>query len=283
LRPDLARDTIERVIAGPLGMSIEQAALGIHRVLNAQMAEAIRLVSIGRGIDPRGYALLPLGGGGPMHGCALADDLGISAIIVPAHPGVLSAAGLLGAPVAHEVAAAFPCPLASLDPAALAASLRELDARCGELMRQEGVDDATIAHFADVCYVGQSYHLEVPLIRTDMAAIYDAFLAAHARVYGHSTHVPAKIVNLRTVHQAFAGTAATLATAAREVRPPGKRTIRVEAGSVNAAIWQRDAIPPEMPVPGPAIIEQADTTILVEPGWTARRAKGDALLLERGT
>ena len=67
LQPELARAAIERVIATPLGMSVEQAALGIHRVLNAQMAEAIRLVSIGRGIDPRGYALLPLGGGGPMH------------------------------------------------------------------------------------------------------------------------------------------------------------------------------------------------------------------------
>ena len=108
LRADLAHEAIDRVIARPLGMTVEQAALGIHRVLNAQMAEAIRLVSIGRGIDPRGYALLPLGGGGPMHGCALAEDLGISSIIVPAHPGVLSAAGLLGAPVAHEVAAAFP-------------------------------------------------------------------------------------------------------------------------------------------------------------------------------
>jgi len=147
LRPDLAHEAIERVIAGPLGMTVEQAALGIHRVLNAQMAEAIRLVSIGRGIDPRGYALLPLGGGGPMHGCALADDLGISAIIVPAHPGVLSAAGLLGAPVAHEVAAAFPCPLASLDPAALTEALRDLDNRCGVLMRREGIQDAKVTHF----------------------------------------------------------------------------------------------------------------------------------------
>src|SRR6185312_11671295 len=129
-----------------LGMTVDQAALGIHRVLNAQMSEAIRLVSIGRGIDPRGYALLPLGGGGPMHGCALADDLGMTSIIVPAHPGVLSAAGLLGAPVAHEVATAFPCPLATLDPARLKQALRELDVRCDALMRQEGVADVKVSH-----------------------------------------------------------------------------------------------------------------------------------------
>jgi N-methylhydantoinase A/oxoprolinase/acetone carboxylase beta subunit len=262
-------------------MTVEQAALGIHRVLNAQMAEAIRLVSIGRGIDPRGYALLPLGGGGPMHACALAEELGISSIVVPAHPGVLSAAGLLGAPVAHEVAAAFPCPLASLDQAALAEALRSLDERCGALMREEGITDAQITHFADVCYIGQSYHLEVPLDAIDAAAIYNAFLAAHSRVYGHSTKVPAKIVNLRTVHQSFAGTVATHATAASTFRAPGARTILVGAGAVQATIWQRGAMPPDLTVPGPAIIEQADTTTLVEPDWTARLTSGDALLLER--
>ena len=297
LHPGLARAAIERVVAGPLGMTVEAAALGIHRVLNAQMAEAIRLVSIGRGIDPRGYALLPLGGGGPMHGCALAGDLGISSIVVPAHPGVLSASGLLGAPVAHEVAAAFPCPLAALDPAALSEALRVLDERCGTLMRREGIEDASVAHFADVCYIGQSHHLEVTL---DGADIYESFLAAHARVYGQSTRVPAKIVNLRTVHQAVSGTAATRAAAPPVSgppvsgppvsgppvsrppvsRPPGTRTIRVAAGAVDAAIWQRSALPAGTAVPGPAIIEQSDTTTLVEPGWTARLS-GDALLLER--
>jgi N-methylhydantoinase A/oxoprolinase/acetone carboxylase beta subunit len=281
LRPELAHEAIERVIARPLDMTIEQAALGIHRVLNAQMSEAIRLISIGRGIDPRGYALLPLGGGGPMHGCALADEMGISSIVVPAHPGVLSAAGLLGAPVAHEVATAFPCPLASLDPAALAVAMRSLDERCGALMGREGITDAQITHFVDVCYVGQSYHLEVPLDMIDATAIYDAFLVAHARVYGHSTNVPAKLVNLRTVHQAFAGTVATHATTAASARRPGNRTIRVAGGPVQAAIWQRGAIPPDTMVPGPAIIEQADTTTLAEPGWTARLTIGDALLLER--
>jgi N-methylhydantoinase A/oxoprolinase/acetone carboxylase beta subunit len=283
LQPDLAREAIERVIATPLGMKVEQAALGIHRVLNAQMAEAIRLVSIGRGIDPRGYALLPLGGGGPMHGCALAEDLGIASIVVPAHPGVLSAAGLLGAPVAHEVAAAFPHRLDALDPVVLASALRDLDARCGALMRLEGITDSEIAHFADVCYVGQSYHLEVPLDDLSAAAIYDAFLAAHARVYGHSTNVPAKIVNLRTVYRHFAGSVATHATAASATSAPGTRMIRVASGPVEAAIWPRGALVPGMTITGPAIVEQADTTILIEPGWAGSLANGDAMLLERAT
>ena len=277
LQPDLSHATIRTVIAEPLGLTVEEAALGIHRVLNAQMAEAIRLVSIGRGIDPRGYALLPLGGGGPMHACALAEELGITAIVIPPHPGVLSAAGLLGAPVEHEIAAAFPTPLATLNKTAMDAVLQDLDARCGALIAQEGVTDAEIRHFADVCYIGQSYHLEVPL----PGDIYDTFLKAHARVYGHATQVPAKIVNLRTVHRSRPGIVAAGTTQHKKPRPTATRPIRVAGGTVQAAIWHRDSFTETTIVLGPAIIEQSDTTTLVEPGWTARLTQGNALLLER--
>ena len=277
LQPDLAHAAIRTVIAEPLGLTVEEAALGIHRVLNAQMAEAIRLVSIGRGIDPRGYALLPLGGGGPMHACALAEELGITSIVIPPHPGVLSAAGLLGAPVEHEIATAFPTPLATLDPGAMAKTLRDLDANCQKLMQAEGVTEPEIRHFADVCYIGQSYHLEVPL----PGDIYAAFLQAHARVYGHATKVPAKIVNLRTVHRSKAGKIAASTTETKHPRPTATRPIRVANGIVPAAIWHRDSFSASTKLAGPAIVEQSDTTTLVEPGWTARLTQGGALLLER--
>ncbi len=283
LQPELARAAIAQEIATPLGMSVEQAALGIHRVLNAQMAEAIRLVSIGRGIDPRGYALLPLGGGGPMHACALAEELGIASIVIPAHPGVLSAAGLLGAAVEHEIAAAFPCALTELHADTLRAALRDLDTRCAALMRAEGVADVEISHFADVCYIGQSYHLEVPLPSHDPDAIYQAFLAAHERVYGHSTPVPAKLVNVRSVHRSRGGVVAVGAAEPPAPAAPATRDIRIRdrAVPVPAAIWSRAALTPDTRVPGPAIIEQSDTTVLVEPGWIARLVGGGALLLER--
>jgi N-methylhydantoinase A/oxoprolinase/acetone carboxylase beta subunit len=277
LQPDLARASIRTVVAEPLGLTVEDAALGIHRVLNAQMAEAIRLVSIGRGIDPRGYNLLPLGGGGPMHACALAEELGITSIVIPPHPGVLSATGLLGAPVEHEIATAFPTPLADLDPKAMAKTLRDLDARCQKLMEAEGVTDPDIRHFADVCYIGQSYHLEVPL----PGDIYTAFLQAHARVYGHATQVPAKIVNLRTVHRSKAKKIVASTIETKHSRPTTTRPIRVATGIVQAAIWYRDSFLASTKITGPAIVEQPDTTTLVEPGWTARLTQGDALLLER--
>ena len=171
------------------------------------MSEAIRLVSIGRGIDPRGFALLPLGGGGPLHACALARELGITRIAVPLHPGVLSAAGLLSAPVEHEMSAAFQRDLRATSWPEVRTALDSLDRACGRLMRAEDVpaERTRIRYFADVCYIGQSYHLEIPLDAAGpdpLGLLYRDFLAAHDRIYGYSTAAPARIVNLRTVHSA---------------------------------------------------------------------------------
>ena len=187
------------------------------------MAEAIRLVSIGRGIDPRGYTLLPLGGGGPLHATALARELGIRRIAVPPHPGVLSATGLLFAPIEHESSVAFPRLLAGLEWPEVERALADRDQACARLMRSEGVPAAHthIFHFADVCYVGQSYHLEIPL-QTDAAnpleTLYRDFLAAHDRIYGHSTEGAARIVNLRSIHRSTVSRPATAAPAALGMR-----------------------------------------------------------------
>jgi N-methylhydantoinase A/oxoprolinase/acetone carboxylase beta subunit len=177
-----------------------------------------------------------------------------------------------------SVAAGPSSVMAGLDPAIPAHSAAEAYGTSGTPASDTRID---IRHYADVCYIGQSYHLEVPLTSRDAGAIYEAFLTAHARVYGHSTSVPAKIVNLRSVHRAALGTVATGATHRGTPRPPTTRTIRIAAGTVQAVIWHRDAFTAETRVPGPAVIEQADTTTLVEPGWTARLAAGDALILER--
>jgi N-methylhydantoinase A/oxoprolinase/acetone carboxylase beta subunit len=275
LDPALARRAIEERIAEKMGLSVEAAALGIHRVVNAQMAEAIRLVSIGRGIDPRGYALLPLGGGGPLHAIALARDLAMTRIVVPPHPGVLSAAGLLGAPIEHEVATAYPRDLAAADWAAIRGALAELDRACGALMAEEGMaaGSATIAHHADVCYIGQSYHIEIPF-QSDapdpLAALYRDFLAAHDRVYGHSTEGPARLVNLRTIHQAWVGPPSPVSEArprpCGEARKPD-RAILIASGPVTARVWDRAFLAAGATLDGPAIVEQADTTTLIEPGW----------------
>jgi len=251
------------------------------------MAEAIRLVSIGRGIDPRDYSLLPLGGGGPLHATALARELGIARIAVPLHPGVLSAAGLLHAPIEHEVAAAFPRPLAGLAWPEVHGVLERLDAACAGLMASEGVprERTSIHYFADVCYVGQSYHLEIPLAAGGseaLAALYRDFLALHDRVYGHSVEGPARIVNLRSIHRS----APTLRPAepyrpsAAPAEKASRRILTAESGGfVEARVYDRAALAVGSDIPGPAIVEQSDTTTLIEPGWTARVAENGTLVI----
>ena len=288
LSPDLARQTIETTIARPLGLSLEHAALGIHRVLNAQMAEAIRLVSIGRGIDPRGYTLLPLGGGGPLHATALARELGLRRIAVPPHPGVLSATGLLFAPIEHESSVAFPRLLAGIEWPEVERALADRDQACAKLMQSEGVPAAAtqIFYFADVCYVGQSYHLEIPL-QTDAAnpleTLYRDFLAAHDRVYGHSTEGAARIVNLRSIHRSNVGRPATMALARSQGDNAHKGTrdiLTADSGRfIPAKVYDRSTTAIGLEICGPAIVEQPDTTTLIEPGWRATVVADGTLII----
>jgi N-methylhydantoinase A len=277
LEPKRAVEAIDHKVAKPLGMTTAQAALGIHRVLNAQMAEGIRLVSVRQGIDPRAYALVPLGGAGGLHATALARELGMRRIIVPRLPGVLSAAGLLAAPIEHEVTAEFATPIKALDVAALRAKLREIDRRAAELMAAEKAETAevVIGYFADVCYIGQSYSLEIPLRLDDAdpaGRLYGDFLDAHDRVYGHSVESPARIVGVRTVHRA--GGSETIAemrfAASGGATEIGRRNIMVagEPAPVSATIYDRDALLEGFSFMGPAIVQQADTTTLIEPGWS---------------
>jgi N-methylhydantoinase A len=291
LAPELGRDAIGRAIAGPLGVSVEEAALGIHRILNAQVAEGIRLVSIRQGHDPRRFALLPLGGAGALHACALAEELGIARIIVPPNPGVLSAAGLLAAPVEHEVSAALPRAVGDVDIGEVRAVLDRLDGRCGALMEKESIPPADVErrYFADVCYAGQSHDLEVPFApdaRDPFGALTAAFYAAHDRTYGFAPNAPVRLVNLRSVHRA-AATLPPPETWVPSGRSPLRRRARIllpeRKAPVDAAVYDRAALQVGAAFAGPAIVEQDDTTTLVTPGWHARVDRLGNLVLERSS
>ena len=279
LQPALAREVIAEKVAGPLSLTIEQAALGIHRVLNAQISEGIRLVSVRQGLDPRDFALIALGGAGPLHATALASDLSISTIIVPQHPGVLSAAGLLAAQTEHELSTAFPRVMEGLAVSDMRETLEALDKRCAALMETERVAaaDVDIYYFADMCYVGQGYHLEIPLdLAADdpIARLYEDFLEVHDRVFGHSTRSPARIVNLRSVHRAGAPGAAAdtpVLPATGRARKGARSILLPETdGATEVAIYERAQLKEADEIDGPAIIEQHDTTTLIEPGWCGR-------------
>jgi N-methylhydantoinase A len=290
LAPELSHRVIDATIARPLGIDVTAAALGIYRIANAHMADGIRLVSVNRGHDPREFTLMPLGGAGGLHAVALASELDIPRVLVPRYPGVLAAAGLLAAPIAHEVSGAFHAPIASTNLAAVHALLEELDARADALMQAEHIEGLARERriLADVGYVGQSHFIEVPFdleAADPLGALYQAFEAAHERINGHKTGSAAKIVNLRTVHiarlpkVALGGTPAALAgcsrTSVRVVHFPNQEV------ACETAIHQRARLAAGEVVPGPAVIEQEDSTTLVPPDWRARVVAGAALLMER--
>ena len=222
---------------------------------------------------------------GQAHAIALARELGITRVVVPRYPGVLSAHGLLAAPIEHEASAAFSRPLAGLDLASVRAGLAELDTRCRTLMQSEAIDPsrAVIRHYADVCYVGQSYHLEIPFNADAPQALdrlYRDFLVAHNRVYGHSTESPARIVNLRSVHQVPSAAEFSEAAVGGGQAKTGTRRILVGDGdSCEATIYDRAALAVGQKIAGPAIVEQTDTTVLIEPGWRGRVHPAGALIL----
>ena len=315
LDPPRAVDAIRRCVAQPLGLEVEEAAAGIHQVVNAQMAEGIRLVSVRQGFDPREFTLVAMGGAGPLHACALAADLGIARVIVPRHPGVLSAAGLLAAPIEHEVSVAYGELLAGLSMVAVRRVAAELDAAGRALMAREGLgpDETEVLHFADVCYTGQGYFLEVPFhpgADDGLERLHADFLAAHERVHGHAVDAPARFVNVRAVHRqrmpspenarACDGTGGSqrpnagprsdgsvlmaARTTGRGDGSPGSgrhRMVRLpdEPGRIETRIVGRDALVVGDRLQGPAIVEQDDTTTLIPPGWTAFARDGGILTL----
>ncbi len=255
-------------------MKTETAALGIHQVLNAQRAEGIRMVSIKQGFAPRDFTLVAPGGAGPLHAVALAEELGMDTVLVPRYPGVLSAAGLLGAAVEHAVATGYPMALAKVSPDEVKRQLAGLDAKSAALMAGEAVAAGGIAisYSADVCYVGQSYYLKVPLHLDEpapLARLYEHFMDTHERVFGYATQSPARLVNLRSVHRASiaerAAAAAAAATQTSDASPAPRSRLAMLSDAApprQVPVYAREALAPGNRIAGPAIIEQRDTTTL---------------------
>lgn len=283
-------DIIEKDVAKRLGLSALEAAQGIHRIINAQMAEGIRKVSIQRGYDPRDFALIALGGAGPVHGTALADELNIKKVIVPRHPGVLSAMGLLLAPIEHEAMCSVQKDFQDLDLGEIVKALSDLDIRCEELLTCEGADIslAAVRHLADVCYVGQAHSLEVALDINHEAPLEQLFLnfkLEHDRIYGHSMEAPARIVNLRSVHSVKRTTKITISESSLSGDQSSKavRDIMLldNTKPEQVQIFRREKLAIEKIIEGPAIIEQSDTTTVVGRHWRATVKNTLDLLLEK--
>ena len=285
---DKAYNIILEKIAKPLSLSVEEAALGIHRVLNAQMAEGIRFVSIKQGFDPRDFVLMGLGGGGPLHACELANELNIQKVLVPRQPGVLSAAGLLSAPIEHEVSTSFGKALNEVSLPEIITGLDALSAEAHSLMKKEGVslNDIEISFSLDICYIGQGYHLEIIIdleSESPLENVYRDFLILHDRVYGHSVEGDVRIVNLRAIHRTlvFEEKGQAQLSSDRSVKETRQILCDAASGFIETNVYDRSNLIRGQEIKGPAVVDQIDTTTWIPEGWAACVLEDSMLLLER--
>lgn len=284
-----ARDAMAREVGGPLGVSVEEAAEAVLRVADANMAAALRVVSASRGHDPRALTLVAFGGAGPMHACAIAEDLGTPRVLVPRHPGVTAALGLLLSDVRHDLRSSWVTPTADVlaAPGGLDAALEGLERDGRALLERSGHGSTgKIAFELDMRYRGQAYNLTVglaarPVTAATVGAAEAAFVEAHRRAYDYTPSLEeTEIVTIRA--------RATAPGARFEWRPEGgcgaagrRRPVWFAGEPRECAVIDRRGLPLGDTVAGPAILEEEDSTVLVSPGWTARAVADEVLVIER--
>lgn len=291
LHPALARQAIAP-IAERLHTSIEEAALGIIRVVNANMEAAIRVISVERGCDPRDFTLLAFGGAGPLHACELAAALRIPRVLVPTIPGVLSALGTLVADTLKDYVRTVMLDAPQADET-INRVLTELEEQGRRDLEREGIapERIMLERYLDMRYVGQSYELVVPF-EGDRAAAVERFHAAHERRFGYSDpEEPVQIVNVRLKAR---GVDTHPVLERREVVkdakavPTGTQTV-IFADATSATGWrtyeaaryERANLLPGTTFNGPAIVTQYDTTTVLPPNWRAFVDAVDNLILVR--
>ena len=276
---EAAERAIHDTIARPLGMLMADAAARIFEIVNANMAEALRIVSIERGHDARAFSLIAFGGAGPVHAAFLADELQIPEVIVPPVPGAFSALGLVASDLKRDYVRTLYADLGTVDPARVAAVFAAMEASGLEMLDAAKVppERRALPRQADLRYRRQAYELTVPIAdgpitRETLDAAMAAFHVKHELTYGHANKSePVQLVNLRltaigrlpSLTLAHHGDASEARTHIRYVWFPG-------ATYTATHVHWRPGLPSGSIVTGPAIIEALDSTTVVPPGWTAR-------------
>jgi N-methylhydantoinase A len=274
LDPARARAAIRDEIANPLGVDDIEAARAILDVANANMADAIRLVSIMRGYDPRDFALVAFGGAGGLHGVALARELAIPTVIVPPNPGVTSALGCLLVDIRHDLTQIHLTDARTADAGAIEAAFAALEAEGRERLGMEGVapEQMILERSIDMRYAGQWRSLSVPAPRpfTGAAAAIAAFEGAHQREYNFQRPgAPIEIFRLNVTAVGVTPKAA-LKRHASAAQAPSPRAVRAvwfddAHDAVPTPVFAREELGAGLTLAGPCVIEQADATTLVPP------------------
>jgi N-methylhydantoinase A len=296
LKIDLAaaEAAISRDVAVPLGLDVAAAAAQIVEIVNSNMAEALRIVSVERGHDPREFSLIAFGGAGPAHAAALATELQIPEVIIPPAPGAFSALGLAASDFKRDYSRTLYADLAALDPTRIAGFLAEMEAAALDMLAAAGVspDRRGLLRAADVRYRRQAYELTVPIAegpisRASLDALAAAFHEKHRQTYGHAN--PAEPVQLVNIRLTAVGRLPPLRLAAKIPMPRhGESASRRHrevwfpgTGFVGCLVHWRDGLIVGETLTGPAIVEAMDSTVVVPPGWIATTDDAGYIRLRR--
>ncbi len=272
---DAARRAIE-ALGKKIGLGIEKTAEAILAIVNQRMAGRIRLLSIERGHDPREFAFVAFGGAGPLHGGALIEEVGIGAMLVPPYPGVLCAQGCASANVRYDFSRTVERNLEDLEPDYVARILREqLGQGEAQIKASEASPERVVAHhFMDMAYLGQIHAMRVPINpswpRAKFAA---AFEEAYRVEFGNTLPgIPVMVINLRTTVEGVRARARRTTANGKAAGSPEPRSMRkAHFGSwMETPVYDRSRCAAGHAFSGPAIIEQKDTTTVVQPGMTVR-------------
>lgn len=274
-----AERAVARHLAAPLGIGVIEAAWGVHETVNASMAQAAAIHAIERALDVTRFSMLPIGGAGPVHACGMASKMNIDKLICPPGAGVASAIGLLASAISFEIARAAPALLGELDWARANHFLDAMTSEASALVARAGVEEHQVTHrfSAMMRYLGQGYEIEVSIpphnVRNgDTDAIRLAFGEAYQRRYGRREEMPVEALSWRlavlgprsSLGEALAGRGAAGAPATRL----GERPVWFEDDFVDTPVYSRGALVPGQEISGPAIIEEAESTLVVRPDFT---------------
>lgn len=282
-----ARQAMADQIAAPLGLGVEAAAEAVIRLANTHMAGAIRMVSISLGADPRDFALFAFGGAGPLHATALARELAVPRVLIPARPGITNALGCVVADLRHDFVRTLNRPLDLADMDQVHAILAAQEAEGLALVAAERVELAEVrAEFsADMQFIGQTHLLRIPIAsamptRDDLQQAFER--AYHARFRVDLPSIRANLVNLNC---SVIGRRPDM-DLSRLIDPGARQAVAQErarrpvwfGGWVDTPVYWRDHLPLDLALTGPAIIEQMDTTIVIDPGCSVT-GDGDGNLI----
>lgn len=280
---DAAIRAFDTHVGQPLGLQTTEAAAGVIEIVNHAMAEALRIVSVERGHDPREFGLIAFGGAGPLHAAALAEELDIPEVIIPPIPGGFSALGLVGANIRRDYSRTLYASLETIDPGQIEAVWSEMEKDAHTMLELAGVDAANreFSRAAGLRYARQAYELNVASTdakanKETLAALTRDFHAKHQLTYGH--HNPSEPVQLVTLRLTATGKLPPLQLVQQSENSgtslKGRRKAWFRStGYVECEIHDRGRIAHESAVSGPAVIESFDSTIVVPPAWNARVTK----------